>query len=271
MEFQRFADQPDDEQDLLLGALLLAKDAYPALDLSGQRRRFDALELPSADGQRAGCAMDWAEVLGNHVFGRLGFRGNEEDYYDVRNSYLNDVLDRGLGIPITLAVVYIEIARRAGVRASGVNFPGHFLVRIEDPTQGPPVFVDPFHGGGTLQGRRLESLWVQMAGGNPARSLPALHAATVRQIVTRMLMNLRAIHASRGDFRALYLVLDRIVALLPDSAPEIRDRGLLSMKLGAPEAARRDLRRYLRLSPGAEDVAEVRRVLDSVRPSDLPN
>ncbi len=271
MDFQDFSEMSDVDQDLVDGALLLAKDAYPGLSLEEQRRRFDSLELPRRLARDVRSPLEWAEILGEHVYGRLGFRGNEADYYDVRNSYLNDVLDRGLGIPISLAVVYIEIARRAGARAEGVNFPGHFLVRLEDGYGGTPVFIDPFHAGGTLHGERLEELWVQVAGGSPSQSLPALEASSVRQILTRMLMNLRAIHATRGDYRALYLVLDRIVALFPDSAREIRDRGLLSMKLGAPEAARSDLNRYLRLSPNAGDVAEVRRVLDSVGGEQPPN
>ena len=271
MDFEAFARLPDAEQDLVDGALLLASDAYPGLDLGQQRRRFDALELPRRLGRAATGCLEWAEVLGEHVYGRLGFRGNEADYYDVKNSYLNDVLDRRSGIPITLAVVYIEIARRAGLRADGVNFPGHFLVRLVDDSGDEPVLVDPFHGGGTLHGERLEELWIKVAGGRPSQSLPALEPASVRQVMTRMLMNLRAIHAARGDYRALYLVLDRIVALVPDAAREIRDRGMLSIKLGAPQAARSDLNRYLRLSPNAGDVAEVRRVLDSVATEQPPN
>jgi regulator of sirC expression with transglutaminase-like and TPR domain len=271
VDFDEFAKLPDAEQDLVVGALLLARDAYPGLDLDQQRRRFDALELPRRLGRAPSGCLEWAEVLGEHVYGRLGFRGNDEHYYDVRNSYLNDVLDRCRGIPITLAVVYIEVARRAGVLADGVNFPGHFLVRLHDASGDDPVFVDPFHGGGTLRGERLDELWAKVAGGRPSQRLPALEPASVRQIMTRMLMNLRAIHASRGDYRALYLVLDRIVALVPDAAQEIRDRGLLSIKLGAPHAARSDLNRYLRLSPNAGDVAEVRRVLDSVATEQPPN
>ncbi|MCA9598963.1 MAG: tetratricopeptide repeat protein [Myxococcales bacterium] len=262
MEFHDFARQPDQQLDVGLGALLIAKDAYPSLDLALEQARLDALGLgPGA--LRELPPLSQARVLSEHLYGELGFRGNDSDYYDPRNSYLNDVMERRVGIPITLAVIYQDVARRAGVSASGVNFPGHFLLRIDAPDHAP-LFIDPFHGGGVLDRDALFRLWAEVTGGKAEVDDKVLRATSSRQTLVRMLMNLRAIYATRGDYRALYLVLDRIVELAPDSASEVRDRGLLAAKLGAPRAALEDLALYLSMAPQAGDVAEVRRIVDAI-------
>ncbi len=262
VEFRELAQEPDDRLDLTLGALLIARDAYPYLDVQGELERLAGLGLArGALSEATGVAQ--ARALGEHLYGELGFRGNDADYYDPRNSYLNEVLDRRVGIPITLAVIYQDVARRAGVRATGVNFPGHFLVRIDAPGE-TPLFVDPFHGGGILAREALCELWAQVTGFAGDVEDKVLAATTSRQTLLRMLMNLRGVYATRGDYRALLVVLDRIVELAPDSSREVRDRGLLAAKLGAPQAALEDLAHYLRAAPNAGDVAEVRRIVDAL-------
>ncbi len=264
MDFGAYAAQPDEALDLLHGALLIAQDEYPLLDLHAQAARIDALASPLRDaGVGAMPIGDQVAALAEHLFERSGFRGNDEDYYDPRNSFLNDVLDRALGIPITLAVVYTEVASRVGVAARGVGFPGHFLVRVEPRDGGDPLIVDPYYGGGVLDESALQKLLERAGGGRPF-SDALLEPAPARMVLVRMLMNLRGIYASRGDYPRLLVVLDRIVDLLPDAARELRDRGLLSARLGAPEAAMDDLRHYVRLAPHAGDVAEVRRIIDQL-------
>lgn len=261
MDFGAYASQPDERLDLLQGALLVARDEYPSLDLRAQTARVDELAAPLGDAGLAGKPVgDQIAALAEHLFERSGFRGNENDYYDPRNSFLNDVLDRRLGIPITLAILYVEVAARAGVAASGVGFPGHFLVRVESPAG--PLIVDPFHGGGVLDDSALHELLGRAGGGQLDPGL--VEPAPVRTVLVRMLMNLRSIYASRGDYPRLLVVIDRIVDLLPDAPRELRDRGLLSARLGAPEAAMDDLRHYVRLAPNAGDVAEVRRIIDQL-------
>jgi regulator of sirC expression with transglutaminase-like and TPR domain len=262
MDFGVYAAQPDDALDLLQGALLIAQDEYPSLDLRVQTARIDELAAPlRKTGIGALPVGDQIAALAAHLFERWGFRGNEQDYYDPRNSFLNDVLDRRLGIPITLAILYVEVAARAGVTAQGVGFPGHFLVRVDAP--GGPLIVDPFRGGGVLDGTALSEL-LERGGGGRDFSDALLEPAPVRKVLVRMLMNLRSIYASRGDYSRLLVVLDRIVDLLPGAPRELRDRGLLSARLGAPEAAMDDLRHYVRLAPHAGDVAEVRRIIDQL-------
>ncbi len=262
MDFGVYAAQPDDALDLLQGALLIAQDEYPSLDLRVQTARIDELAAPlRKTGIGALPVGDQIAALAAHLFERWGFRGNEQDYYDPRNSFLNDVLDRRLGIPITLAILYVEVAARAGVTAQGVGFPGHFLVRVDAP--GGPLIVDPFRGGGVLDGTALSEL-LERGGGGRDFSDALLEPAPVRKVLVRMLMNLRSIYASRGDYSRLLVVLDRIVDLLPGAPRELRDRGLLSARLGAPEAAMDNLRHYVRLAPHAGDVAEVRRIIDQL-------
>lgn len=264
MDFGEYAAQPDDALDLLHGALLIAQDEYPSLDLCAQAGRIDALAAPLRDaGVGAMPIGDQVAAMAEQLFERYGLRGNDQDYYDPRNSFINDVLDRGLGIPITLAVIYTEVAARAGVTAHGVGFPGHFLARIEARGGGEPLIVDPFYGGGVLDRSALGKL-LEREGGGRAFSDGLLEPAPARMVLVRMLMNLRSIYASRGDYPRLLVVLDRIVDLLPDAPRELRDRGLLSARLGAPEAAMDDLRHYVRLAPHAGDVAEVRRIIDQL-------
>jgi regulator of sirC expression with transglutaminase-like and TPR domain len=258
MDFSTLAALPDDRIDVLTGALMIAKDEYPSLDFARERDRIDELAAPlgKIDGLDA---AEQAGILAERLFGDCGFRGNADDYYDPRNSFVNAVLDRRLGIPLTLSLVYTEVARRAGVPASGVGFPGHFLVRIETHA-GDPLMVDPF-GGGRVVGRgTLESL----LGRGPVtkRSSRALLASSSpRNILVRMLGNLKGVYASRGELSRLLVVISRILELSPDSANDLRDRGLVAMRLGSPRVAESDLRRYLELLPEASDVAEVRRIV----------
>jgi regulator of sirC expression with transglutaminase-like and TPR domain len=254
LDFHAYAEQPDDELDLLEGALLIAKDAYPALDPAEVAADLDALAEPLVAANVASMSAPvQARALQEHLFVRAGFRGNRDDYYDPRNSFLNEVVARRVGIPISLSLVYIEVARRAGVQASPVGFPGHFLARVDDPDR--RVVVDPFHGGDALDEVALAEL-LRRAGSNP-----------VRHVVARMLMNLRGIYASRGEYARLLVVLDRLIDVLPDASEELRDRGLLLGRLGAPEAAARDLDMYIERQPHASDIPEVRRWIERFRAS----
>jgi regulator of sirC expression with transglutaminase-like and TPR domain len=258
VDFQTLARLPDERIDVLTGALLIARDAYAGLDLASERVRVDDLARPL--GRLEGLpAEEQAEIVSERLFGECGFRGNTEDYYDPRNSFLNDVLVRRLGIPISLSVLYVEVARRAGVVAHGVGFPGHFLVRIERDG-GAPLLLDPFVGGRVVGKSTLESM-VRRAprARRVAKSLIA--PASSREVLSRMLANLKAVYAARGDLPRLLLVTSRILELQPDQPAELRDRGLLAMRMGAGRVARGDISRYLELVPEAEDAGDLRRLL----------
>jgi regulator of sirC expression with transglutaminase-like and TPR domain len=259
VDFRQYAAQSDDRLELLAGALLIARDAYPGLDFDAQEARLDELALPLRQRHidQLPAALQ-ARAIGDHLFIRNGFRGNASNYYDTRNSFLNDVLDRKTGIPISLTVLFVEVARRAGVRARGVGFPGHFLARVDDSDGS--VIVDPFAGGVTLTRRDLIQL-LQRAAGNMRFQEAMLEPAPNRHIVARMLMNLRGVYAAIGDYPRLLLVLDRLIDLMPDVTDELREYGYLCAKLGAPQAAIEHLQRYLGVLPNAGDVQEVRSVL----------
>jgi regulator of sirC expression with transglutaminase-like and TPR domain len=260
VDFRAYAAQPDDELDLLEGALLIARDARPGLEVAAVEAQLDALAEPVADRRLSSLPVALqARALGDLLFVRAGFHGNSSDYYDPRNSFLDEVLTRRTGIPISLSIVYVEVARRAGVWASPVGFPGHFLVRIDDHDR--RLVVDPFHGGGVLDEVALADL-LRRSGSKLRYSSDMIAPTPVRQVLARMLMNLRGIYASRGEYARLLVVLDRLIDLLPDSSEEFRDRGFLFGRLGAPDAAADDLKTYLERLPNAGDVSEVKRWIE---------
>jgi len=211
-----------------------------------------------------------ARLLSDYLYVVCGFHGANADYYDPRNSFLNEVLDRRTGIPITLAVVYIEVARRVGVEALGVGFPGHFLVRLAEPPGDPsrernePVIVDPFHDGRLLDQDGLRRL-LQRANVRAPLTRDMLEPARTRHVVARMLMNLRGIYTSRGDEPRLLLTLDRLIDLMPDLSSELIERAKLYERLGAPAAALADYQRYLEVEPDGSDSGLAKRGLERLR------
>ncbi len=200
--FEQLAREPDEAIDVALGAALIAKDVYEELDVDALLSKL--AELAGPLGHRLGLLRE------------LGFHGNAADYYDVKNSLLPDVLERRTGIPITLTLVWWEIARRAGVFARGVGFPGHFVARVDElkalsgRALSAPLFVDPFHGGRILE--RLD-----------AHDLSLLEAATSRATLVRMLTNLKAIWSKRGEHGRAAAVMNRIALLVPESATALQE------------------------------------------------
>jgi regulator of sirC expression with transglutaminase-like and TPR domain len=251
--------------------LAIALEEYPDLDVEGVLARLDALaERVGARVQGPRRAASLLRALREVLADEEGLRGNEDAYYDPRNSFLNEVLERRLGIPISLSIVYVEVARRAGLPLQGVALPGHFLAKYVSPS-GAEVFVDPFHRGEVLSADECAARFRARSGG---RELDRrwLSAATPRQILVRMLQNLRRIYGDRKDDVRTFWVLDRILLAAPGQLAALRDRGLAAARLGGPAAAARDLEAYLSRVPDAPDAAEVRRVLAGLRDaSRLPN
>ena len=247
--------QPGGDVDLARGALLIARDAYPGLDIDSCLQRIRGLALEVEPRVRGREPPDAVGELSRFLAVEQGFRGNSECYEDPRNSYLNDVVDRRLGIPITLSILYIAVGRRLGLPLAGVNFPGHFLVRCAAVPD--PVFVDPF-GGGRLIGRdALHRMAARMMGTGALIDDSLLAAASPAQIFARMLRNLRQIHAGRGDFEAAVSAGERITSLQPETASDLRDLGYLYCRLGAFHRALSCLDEYLRREPEAEDAGTI--------------
>jgi regulator of sirC expression with transglutaminase-like and TPR domain len=266
--WQRLAAAPPQNVSLGEGALLIAADEYRDLDIDAYLKRLD--ELGETLHRRLRSDISTTEALlalNRYLFEELGFSGNANDFYDPRNSYLNDVIDRRLGIPITLAVLYIEIGRRIGLPLHGVSFPSHFLVKCL--LREGAIILDPFANGASLGvddlNQRLKSLTKDVEI-DPAVLKTMLAAAAPSDIFARMLRNLRAIHVSKGERLKALGASNRILTLLPRAAEEYRERAQLYLELECFRAALDDFRMYLRLRPEAADSENVTRQIAQLEP-----
>ena len=263
------ADRPG--PDLAAPAFLIARVEYPRLDPEPYLDRLEAMgdtasvRIAADPGHDAPIEAR-VDALNRYLFLELKFAGNREQYDDPRNSCLNEVIDRRTGIPIALCLVYIEVARRAGMRAEGINFPGHFLVRVlqdlhtDDPDDG--IIVDPFHGGAILNEEDCRGLLQRHLGEEAAWEPALLARATRRQILVRMLLNLKRLYVRWRSFPQARQVTDLLLALTPNSLNELRDRGLLAYHMNDFPAALRDLEDYLRRSKTRGEVDEEQRKED---------
>jgi regulator of sirC expression with transglutaminase-like and TPR domain len=254
--------------DLAAAALVIARLEYPRVDADAYLARLDAMgEKASGDiarhVERTGDHSLLCRIhrFNHYLFSDERFVGNRDRFEDPRNSCLNEVLDRRTGIPITLSVVYMEIGRRAGLRFDGVNFPGHFLVRIPDSRgdrRESRLIIDPFHGGALLSEHDCRRLLQKHVGSEVAFSRSLLAPATRAQIVVRMLLNLKRLYVHMRSFPQARDVTELLLAVTPSALGELRDRGLLAFHLNDMTSALRDLQTYLKLSGVGEVDKETR-------------
>lgn len=250
------------EIDLDLGAFEIARIEHPELSAARERKRLDALAVRSG-ADVVGDSVKALHRLREFLFEEEGFSGNGKEYYDPRNSCLNDVLDRRLGIPITLSVLMMEVGRRVGLHILGVGLPGHFVVRAD---VGPdPVLLDPFDGGAVLTPERAAEVVARALGRRAPMTERHLAPVTKRQILTRMLMNLRSIYTHLGEWAKALSVYDRLLILDSSAAAHFRDRGGVLVRLGQLHKGVNDWERYLTRCPQAEDAVAVRQQLRQVR------
>lgn len=262
-QWDALADLADDALPLLPTALLIARDEYPQLDPG----RYDRLLQAHADHLRVEVAAiaEWplkVAAINHHLFNELGYSGNHDAYYDPRNSYLNEVVTRRLGNPISLALVQMEVCRRLGLPLDGISFPGHFLVRL--PVEEGVLVMDPFNGGRPLGVDELRERARNNLGGEaPDDQVLAqiLDPAPARAILMRMLRNLYGVYAEREEWDRAARSADRILKLAPEQSEALRDRGLAYLRLDHRAGARADLSLYLRREPDAADAAQVREQL----------
>lgn len=260
--FERLVQAGESELDLARGALLIARIEHPDLAPARSLGRLD--ELAGRSGAaRVPDPVNALHRLREFLFEDEGFSGNADEYFDPRNSCLNDVLERRLGIPITLAVVMIEVGRRVGLPIVGVGLPGHFVVRADVAAE--PVLLDPFDSGAVLTHERAADLVLRALGRRVKLSADHFAAVTKRQILTRMLMNLRGIYARRGEWDKALAVFDRLLVLDAQCAVHARDRGTVLVKLGQLHRGVADWERYLTACPQAEDADGIRQQLRRVR------
>ncbi len=251
---------------LAQAALVIAQIEYPRLDAQAYLARLDAM---GEAARRRIChhieetgntsPLSCIAAFNAYLFDDQRFVGNRDHYEDPRNSCLNEVLDRRTGIPITLSVVYMEVGLRAGLQVDGVNFPGHFLVRLPEPeSRASGLIIDPFHAGAMLSEHDCRLLLQKHVGSEVAFSKALLAPATRPQIVVRMLLNLKRIYVHMRSFPQARDVTELLLAVTPSALSELRDRGLLAYHLNDVTSALRDLQTYLKLASMGETDKETR-------------
>ena len=254
---------PDDEIDVVRAALLVAAAVYPELNVESdcaavdEMARVAARDLPAQPDP-----LRVANTLSEYLFDHLGFQGNRQDYYDPRNSFLNEVLSRRLGIPITLSLLYVEVGKRLGEPFVGLGMPWHFMVRHMEL---PGVFIDPFNGGVMLSRDECAQRLADMSDGAVNWDERFLTPVSNREFIARMLRNLKAVYLARKDYAHTLDMLDRLLIVRRNSAHDMRDRGLIHFRLGNFTEAMDDLTGYLASGLAGSDAPEVQRVIMDLR------
>ncbi len=263
-DFTELVASLEDGFQLDRAALLIAAEEYPELPIDCYVVELDVLAQRVVEKLHPDAGPHEVLRRMRHVLvEQEGFSGNPNDYYDPRNSYLNDVLDRRVGIPIALSTVYLEIARRIGFPLHGVGFPGHFL--IKHPGADGDIVIDPFHGGKVLEHRDLECRIQTMFKGRVKNDASLLDPVTPRQLLFRMLGNLKSIYIRAGDSTRALAAVERMILLSPSHHREQRDRGVLLTRLDRPLEALQALALYRKLVPQASDAERVDSMLEDLR------
>ena len=263
-EFAREIERPEEDIDLARVALLVAREEYVQLPVERYLVRLDMLAEEARDrlGSESAPPVVLTETLRN-LFGVRKLRGNRNHYHDPRNSFLNDVLDRGLGIPLTLGFILLETGWRLDLPLEGVNFPGHFLVRYRGAAV--EFLIDPFHGGKVRLRSEAQKILDRQHGGVVQLDDRHLRTATKQDMIVRLLLNLKGIyHRTRDHARALAAV-ERILIVRPTAPTQIRDRGYLLAQLGRAQEAVTQLETYLTFAPAARDVQRVEALVHELR------
>jgi regulator of sirC expression with transglutaminase-like and TPR domain len=262
-EFRRLL-AGDDQVNLARVALEIGHDAYPGLEIEAYLEKIQRFADRARSRFKAGANVQ--SILGQInwvLFVEEEFRGNREEYDDPRNSYLNEVLDRGLGIPITLSLVYRAVAEQLGLAMAGVNLPLHFMLRVDD--SGQPWFVDPFHGGAVYDRRGCEEKLSEIAEREVTLPDAAIESCSNRVLISRMLRNLKVIYGRTGEIASLLPIQRRLTALNRHEPAELRDLGVLCVQADCLSEAIDPLEAYLVLADDADDAGEIGDLLRAVR------
>lgn len=255
--------QADDNINLAKAALYIAQEEYPDLDINHYLNILDkmAVEVEKLLPIER-YPLRVIQTINKYLYNDLGFAGNTNDYYDPCNSFLNDVIDRRLGIPITLSLVYLEIAKRLNFPMVGIGMPGHFLIHPDFPDAG--IYVDAFNQGEILFPQDCKNRLTQIYGQVVQLPQSFLEPVNSRRFLGRMLANLKLIYLNRGNKAKALAAIERILLLFPGSPLELRDRGLIYYQLGLWPEANQDLKTYLIRVPDAEDAIIIRQIIDNL-------
>lgn len=238
-------------------ALVIALEQYPALDVTSYLARLE--EWSRAIRERVEGSTDVERLvtaINDFLFEQEGFHGEADDYYDPRYTFLNEVIDGHAGLPITMSIVYLEISRRVGLQTVGIAIPGHFLVQLSGPWG--EILVDPFDDGRVLTREECQEFMDRLYGGAVRLREHHLRSFSDEQILARLLAHLKTMYMAKGDFPGALSAFDRLMILGEAEPWDLRDRGLLAMKLHRYEEAIENLERYLQVAPSAEDAPRIR-------------
>lgn len=261
--FYQEINQPDEQIDLAKASLYYAQAEYHDLDVEKYLAFFETIALEIRPQLPAELyPLKVIKIINYHLFDCLKFQGNSQDYYDADNSFLNQVIERKLGIPITLSVIYLTVAKHLNFPMVGIGMPGHFLIRPEFEDVG--IFVDPFNRGEILFKQdcqeRLNQIYQQ-----PFEIEPSLFApVSNRQILGRMLNNLKFVYLHRRELNKALAAMTGILKLFPGNAAEIRDRGLLYYQVNRWQEAVLDLEYFLKIAPNSEDAPTIKKLLQQM-------
>jgi regulator of sirC expression with transglutaminase-like and TPR domain len=264
---QRFLDevsQGDDQINLAKAALMVAREEYPQLPEERYLGQLDVLAEETRDrlDDENAHLVILQELLGT-LYNRHEFRGNKEAYYDPRNSFLNDVIDRRMGIPLTLGMVVLEVGWRLGLPLEGVNFPGHFLVRFKGDAI--DLLIDPYDGGAVRFEDEAQELLDRVYGGMVQTRESFLKASTKREMLVRLLVNLKSIYLNVRDHGRALAAVERIQLIRPIAPGEIRDKGVILARLGRREEALEQLEAYLNVAPEASDTERILGLVEDLK------
>jgi regulator of sirC expression with transglutaminase-like and TPR domain len=264
--FAEEAGRPEGAVRLEYAALLIAAEdeAEKGLEVGDYLLRLESWAEAARLRLARSAAGEQVEAFNRFMFGELGFAGNKSDYYDPRNSYLNEVMDRRTGIPITLSIVYMAVGRRAGLEVKGVGLPGHFITRVRAVDSRLSTLVDPFHGK-TIDREECRERLDEIYSGQLALRDEHLRAVTTEDILVRVLMNLKTIYVRAGLHRQALAAVERILLIKPDAADEVRDRGALLAQLGRLPEAVACTEAYRHLVRDAPDAKETKEQLKAMR------
>jgi regulator of sirC expression with transglutaminase-like and TPR domain len=261
--FYREINQLESSIDLAKAALYIALEEYPNLEPDEYLNALEAMADELRDRLPAeNYPLRIIQTINRYLYEDLAFTGNDADYYDPRNSFLNQVIDRRTGIPISLSLVYLEVAKRIDFRMVGIGMPGHFLIKPDFEDAG--IFVDAFNRGEILFPEDCQARLARIYGQPVEFQVAFLAPVSPRQLLGRMLGNLKAIYISQRDLIRVLGTVERILLLFPDALGERRDRGILYYQLGRLMEARSDLAIYLTNAPDAPDAARIRQLLDQL-------
>jgi regulator of sirC expression with transglutaminase-like and TPR domain len=254
----------DDDINLARAALLVAQEEYTQLPIDRYLGRLDQLAEETKDRLADETApLVVLQELVDTLFRRQGLEGNRDAYYDPRNSFLNDVLDRRLGIPLTLGIVLLEVGWRLGLPLEGVNFPGHFLVRFRG--EGSNLLLDPFDGGALRFEDQAQELLDRVYGGMVRVHDSFLKTARRREMLLRLLTNLKSLYLNAQDHVRALAAVERMLLIRPIAPSQIRDRGVILARMGRREEAVEQLEAYLNVAPGASDSERIEGMVKELR------